>query len=119
VILYGDTVTRSMQQTLDETGRRRQIQEAYNDRHGITPATIHKTITHVFDFMKQVDSPVEGEPVPLAQVAESVAAYGDKDADVQEIIREMEAEMEKAARELAFERAADLRDRIAALKASV
>jgi excinuclease ABC subunit B len=52
-------------------------------------------------------------------VAETVAAYGDTDGDVQEIIREMEAEMEKAARELAFERAADLRDRIAALKASV
>ncbi len=116
VILYGDVVTRSMQQTMDETGRRREIQQAYNERHGITPATIHKTISHVFDFVKPVDGSEEGIPDRLAKVAESVAAYGDQDRDVQEIIREMEAEMEKAARELAFERAADLRDRIAALR---
>ncbi len=118
VILYGDAVTRSMQQTIDETGRRREIQEAHNERHGITPATIHKHIADVFDWVKTAGP--EGEPLPadLAQVAEKTADYGDaeEDGDVDAMIREMEAEMEKAARELAFERAADLRDRIAALK---
>ena len=118
VILYGDAVTRSMQQTIDETGRRREIQQAHNERHGIIPATIHKHIADVFEFVKTTGP--EGEPLPadLAKVAEPAAAYGDAagDKDVREMIREMEAEMEKAAKELAFERAADLRDRIAALK---
>jgi excinuclease ABC subunit B len=118
VILYGDAVTRSMRQTIDETGRRREIQQAHNERRGIIPATIHKHIADVFEFVKTAGP--EGEPLPadLAKVAESAAAYGDAagDKDVREMIREMEAEMEKAAKELAFERAADLRDRIAALK---
>ncbi len=118
VILYGDAVTRSMQQTIDETGRRREIQQAYNARRGITPATIHKHIANVFEFVKTAGPEGETPPADLAKVAEPVAAYGDAagDKDVREMIREMEAEMEKAAKELAFERAADLRDRIAALK---
>ncbi len=117
VILYGDTVTRSMRQTMDETGRRREIQRTYNEAHHITPATIPKNVAHVFNFMKQVGDE-EAAPADLLHVAESMAGFGGKDreADVAAVIREMEAEMEKAARELAFERAADLRDRIKALR---
>jgi excinuclease ABC subunit B len=109
VILYADSVTPSMQQAIDETNRRRKIQQAHNEAHRITPESIQKAITEVFDFST-------GPPVSrLNQVAEEVAEYGSLD-DLDADIRRMEKQMHQAAKELDFERAAELRDRIKELQ---
>jgi excinuclease ABC subunit B len=108
VILYADTITASMQQTIDETNRRRQIQQAYNQAHDITPASVQKAITGAFDF---------GTPAPPAtgRVAEAPDAYHSLE-DVDAEVRRTEKEMHRAARDLDFERAAELRDRIRRLQ---
>ncbi len=109
VILYGDHVTDSMRLALEETGRRRRIQAEYNETHGITPESIKKGIPELEYKMVQADY------VSLDLAAESVPVYentGEKGA----LIERLEAEMKVAAKELEFERAAVLRDRIRALK---
>ncbi len=109
VILYGDHVTDSMRLALEETGRRRRIQAEYNETHGITPESIKKGIPELEYKMVQADY------VSLDLAAESVPVYentGEKGA----LIERLEAEMKAAAKELEFERAAVLRDRIRALK---
>jgi len=108
VILYADTITASMRQAIDETNRRRQIQQAYNQAHDITPASVQKAITGAFDF---------GTPAPPAtgQVAEAPDAYHSLE-DVDAEVRRTEKEMHRAARDLDFERAAELRDRIRRLQ---
>ncbi len=109
VIFYADTVTRSMQQAIDETGRRRKIQQAYNIAHGITPESVHKAITGAFDV-------VTGQaPPPVDRVAEALADYGSLE-DVDAEIRRLEKQMHQAAKELDFERAADLRDQVKRLQ---
>ena len=110
VILYADHVTRSMQRALDETNRRRKLQETYNKRHGITPETIQKEITSILTSVYEADY----FTVPI--VSESSVEYKSLD-DLQKVIKELEAEMKKAVKELAFERAADLRDQIKELRA--
>ena len=110
VILYADHVTRSMQRALDETNRRRKLQDTYNKRHGITPETIQKEITNI------LTSVYEADYVTVPIVSESSVEYKSLD-DLQKIIRELEAEMNNAVKELAFERAADLRDQIKELRA--
>jgi excinuclease ABC subunit B len=112
VILYADTMTPSMQQAIDETNRRRDIQQAYNRRHGITPASIHKAVAGTFDF--------GANPPPSlpAQVAEAPAVYESLE-DVDADIRRLEKQMHQAARELDFERAADLRDQIKSLQQAI
>jgi excinuclease ABC subunit B len=109
VIMHADHVTRSMQRAIDETNRRRKIQQAYNQKHNITPETIQKEITQIFDFGH------EPEPTALKKVSESLADYTSMD-DFETAIKSMEAEMQAAAKELDFERAADLRDQINELK---
>jgi len=109
VILYADSVTPSMQQAIDETSRRRQIQQAYNQAHGIIPVSVHKAITGAFDF---ATGPV---PSQARRVAEEQAAY-DSLEDVDAEIRRLEKQMHQAARELDFERAAELRDRVKSLQ---
>jgi excinuclease ABC subunit B len=109
VILYADGVTPSMQQAIDETGRRRRIQQTHNETHHITPESVRKAVTEIFDF-------ASGPPVArLNQVAEDVAEYGSLD-DLDADIRRMEKQMRQAAKELDFERAAELRDRIKELQ---
>ncbi len=109
VILYADTLTASMRQAIDETNRRRQIQQGYNQAHGITPTSVHKAIAGNFDFGA-------GQPLsPASRVAEELAAY-DSLEDVDAEIRRLEKQMHQAARELDFERAADLRDQIKRLQ---
>ncbi len=110
VIFYADHVTRSMQRALDETNRRRKLQETYNKRHGITPETIQKEITNI------LTSVYEADYVTVPIVSESSVEYKSLD-DLQKIIRKLEAEMNNAVKELAFERAADLRDQIKELRA--
>jgi excinuclease ABC subunit B len=109
VILYADTVTGSMQQAMDETNRRRKIQHAYNQQHHITPETIQKEITQIFDFGNDVDK------TPRYEVAQDMADYQSLD-DLDAVIRSLETEMKAAAKALEFERAADLRDQIKRLK---
>ncbi|MDP2646438.1 MAG: excinuclease ABC subunit UvrB [Desulfobacterales bacterium] len=109
VILYGDTVTGSMGQAMDETRRRREIQAAYNKKHNITPESIEKEITSVFG------SVYESDYVTVGLVSESVAEYQSPE-QFDALIKQLETQMEKAAQALEFEKAAELRDRILSLK---
>ena len=109
VILYGDTVTDSMRMALDETARRRTIQADYNARHGIVPTSIKKDVLS----LEYATADVDDRQLDLA--AESPAVYGTEEA-TEQIIKRLEAEMKAAAKELEFERAAALRNRIRALK---
>jgi len=109
VLLYADTVTRSMRQAMDETRRRRKIQRAYNERHQITPQTIHKKVTRIFDFSK------ESEAAPKYEVADDISEFKSLDG-IDAFIKSLESEMRAAAQALEFERAAALRDQIQKLK---
>jgi len=109
VIMYADMVTRSMQQSIDETNRRRIIQQAYNRKHNIMPASIQKEITPIFDFSS------EKAEVVKDRVAEAISEYKSLD-DIDGVIRTLKKQMDEAARELEFENAADLRDQIRALQ---
>ncbi|MDE3019724.1 MAG: excinuclease ABC subunit UvrB [Nitrospirota bacterium] len=108
VLFYGDRITDSMQLAIDETNRRRCIQAEYNQAHGITPESVKKSIPTLEYKMAELDY------VQLELAAEPEAAYGGE--DVEGLIRKLEVEMKAAAKELAFERAAELRDRIRALR---
>lgn len=105
VIMYADKITRSMQQAMDETVRRRKIQEKYNQENNIIPSTIKKEITEGFF---QTSKP---EKTGRNLVSDKIEAYG-SDISLEEHIAEMKEEMKIAARELDFERAALLRDKI-------
>jgi excinuclease ABC subunit B len=106
VIMYADTITKSMQAAIDETGRRRRIQEAYNREHGITPQGIRKAIRDITERVKTV--------------AETRAVYtAERPAtreDIARLIKELEAQMKAAAKALEFEKAALIRDRIIELR---
>jgi excinuclease ABC subunit B len=106
VILYADMITDSMKRAIDETQRRRQLQQAYNEKHGITPATIRKAIK------KGIEEEIE------ARRTAQKAAGIDNEAQfvTQEFINELEAEMLAAAEGQDYERAAELRDRVIQLK---
>lgn len=109
VILYAEKTTRAIQEAIDETERRRRIQEAYNTAHRITPTTIRKTLVSAFDALH------ESEAAVASKVAEPISAFGEE-ADLGRLIQRLEKEMREAAKELAFERAAELRDQIKAFK---
>ena len=109
VILYGDVVTDSMRRTLDETGRRRTIQLAYNAEHGITPETIVKRI-HDLEYQL-----AEADYVDVSVAAEAIAAYGGE-KDLEQSITALQKDMKAAAKAMEFERAAQLRDTIRALR---
>jgi excinuclease ABC subunit B len=106
VILYGDTITGSMQRALHETGRRRKIQEEYNRRMGITPETVTSNIKDILSSIYEADY----WTVPAA--AEEKIEYGyDEDT-----LKKLETEMKEAAKKLEFERAASIRDKIKEIK---
>jgi excinuclease ABC subunit B len=109
VIFYADRVTPSMAAALEETSRRRQLQEEYNQRHGITPETIQSKIKDLLATVYEQDYVT----VPIA--AEEQVAYLVEDAPAQ--IRRLKKEMQAAAKKQEFERAAILRDQIRALEA--
>ena len=109
VIMYADSVTRSMQRAIDETSRRRTIQKLYNIQHSITPTSIKKEITPVFAKVADLND------APKDRVAETLAKYESvENLDI--IIRDLEREMKLAAKELEFEKAAEIRDQIQAMK---
>jgi len=109
VILYADRVTPSMQRAVDETNRRRSLQGTYNKRHGITPETIQKEITSI------LTSVYEADYVSVPMISEPAVEYESVD-ELEQIIEGLEEEMKKAAKELAFEKAASLRDQIKELR---
>jgi excinuclease ABC subunit B len=109
VIFYGDHITDSMKLAMSETIRRRKIQAEYNRAHGITPVSVKKGIPALEYAVAAMDY------VQLELAAESVEAYG-KDEPFDQLIRRLETEMKAAAKELAFEKAAELRNRIRSLK---
>lgn len=111
VIMYADTVTGSMASAMDETSRRRERQTAYNVEHGITPTTIRKKVGNLFGT-----SEGEGAPSGIGMAAEEGAGYGMDPKQLKQAVKRMEREMREAAKELEFERAAELRDRIALLR---
>jgi len=111
VLLYADRITNSMRRAMDETSRRRNIQMAFNKEQGIVPESIRKEVVTIFEALE------DKEPVP-ALAAETLVQYGE-DADPAEVVAKLEKEMLAAARELAFERAANLRDRIQSIREQI
>ncbi|WP_312040354.1 excinuclease ABC subunit UvrB [Leuconostoc lactis] len=110
VIMYADKMTRSMQEAIDETARRREIQLQYNATHGITPMTIKKPIRDLISVRTETTT---GEKIDLTQVA-----FKDLPKDEQKnIIANLENQMKAAAKALDFEEAAQLRDSVMSLKA--
>ncbi len=107
-IMYADRVTDSMQRAIDETERRRKVQIAYNEKHGIVPASIVKAVRDLTDRVRaETQARPEEEGVSLAALS---------DEELARLIRELEREMKAAAQELEFEKAALLRDRLFELK---
>ncbi len=106
VILYADKVTAAMQRTMDETARRRALQEAYNKEHGITPETIKKAIF----------AGIESQAAAHAEANAKVGMTDETQYITEEYISELEAEMYAAAEAMEFERAAIIRDRIGQMR---
>lgn len=110
--MYADRITDSMRKAIDETERRRKIQIAFNKKHGITPQTVRKKVQ---------------DSIEATKVAETKSPYlaGDKKVsklnkkEKQQLIEKLEAEMKQAAKQLQFERAAELRDALLELKAEL
>jgi excinuclease ABC subunit B len=119
VILYADTVTGSMERMIEETTRRRKKQLKYNQIHGITPVTIYKSVeevlaaTAIADVAAQRAARKEG--ARTAAVSDSIVKYLTEEQR-RDLLAELKEEMRRAAKDLEFERAAELRDEIARLE---
>ena len=113
VIMYADTVTRSMKAAIDETNRRRKLQNVYNEEHGITPETVKKEVRELISIGTSKDDRKSKSKnvTPTAEIPRDPVARKEK-------IEELRRDMQKAARELRFEEAAFLRDRIRVLEST-
>jgi excinuclease ABC subunit B len=109
VIMYGDKITDSMAKAIKETERRRSLQTAYNEKHGITPQTIRKKVRDVIEATKVAEQKTDY----LSDLKEAKMSKKDREA----IIERLTADMKEAAKNLQFERAAELRDALMELKA--
>lgn len=109
VIMYADTITPSMQVTIDETSRRRKIQEEYNEEHGITPKTIVKSVREVINTAIAAE-----ESIDFKDIKDEENEFT-KD-EINEMIDALKPEMYRAAEELDFEKAAEIRDKIKDLR---
>ena len=107
VIMYADKITESMQLAIDETKRRREIQMKYNEEHGITPKTIQKSVRDLISISKKVAA----EELKLEKDPESMSVK-----ELKKLIADLTKQMKKAAAELNFESAAELRDKLTELK---
>ena len=105
--MYADNMTDSMRLAITETARRRQIQQAYNKEHGITPTTIQKSVRELISISKEIAK----EEMQLERGAEEMT----KD-ELEKHIADIRKKMEKAAGDLNFEAAAEYRDRLVQLK---
>ena len=113
VIMYADKVTGSMRDAMDETARRRSLQIEYNEKHGITPMTIRKRLDNPLDSLYAQSKAAKAAEA----VAEDPAMYGQTDPKtLAKEIKRLEREMRASARDLEFERAAELRDKISAMR---
>lgn len=122
VVMYADQMTRSMTAAIGETQRRRAVQQAYNEEHGIDPQTINKAVTDILAFLRpneqKAPSPNDGKrsrkrDKPMADISNM---HGD---DLERLVRTLEEEMNEAAGDLRFEYAARLRDEIKDLKREI
>ena len=105
--MYADTITDSMRAALDETQRRREVQMAYNEEHGITPKTIQKAVRDLISVSRKVaasELQMEKDPESMSE------------KELEKLIKELEKQMKKAAADLNFEAAAELRDKLIELK---
>ena len=107
VIMYADTITDSMRLAIDETERRRTLQEAYNKEHGITPKTIQKSVRELISISKEIAQ----EELRFEKDPESMSRK-----ELEKLIADIDKKMKKAAAELNFELAAELRDKMIELK---
>ena len=107
VIMYADVITDSMRHAIDETNRRRSIQEAYNEEHGITPQTIKKSVRDLIEISRKV----EESKGKLKKDPESMSIK-----EIKDLLEKLNKRMKRAAAELDFETAADLRDQQIELK---
>lgn len=105
--MYADTITDSMREALDETNRRREIQMKYNEEHGITPKTIKKAVRDLISISKVIAK----EEVRFEKDPESMTKK-----ELEKLIGEIQKKMQKAAADLNFEAAAELRDKMLELK---
>lgn len=106
VVMYADEISPAMQYAIDETARRREIQMKYNDKHGITPQTIKKSVREVIEATKAVeDEVVDKKPLEMTK------------KELKEFVKKLEKEMKKAAADLQFEKAAMIRDQVFQYKA--
>ena len=110
VIMYADVVTDSMRRAIDETERRREIQKKYNEEHGITPTTIKKAVRDLIAISKAATE-------SKADMEKDIESMSHK--ELEKLLKELSKQMHKAAAELDFERAAELRDRIIEIKKSM
>lgn len=110
VLLYADTVTRSMQAAIDETNRRREIQEAYNTEHGITPTSVAKEIDEGLRSIIPVKDGDKKQKLDLKKIPKD---------EYQSLIKELSGQMELASANLEFEKAAELRDMIAEIRSKL
>jgi len=111
VIMYADTITDSMQRAISETNRRRKIQMEYNLKHGITPTTVQKGVRDTLETIKAAETDTK---YSFTQDIEQL-----DEAGIQALMNKIEKEMKQAARELQFERAAALRDRLKELQEKI
>lgn len=110
VIMYADVITDSMRRAIDETERRREIQKKYNEEHKITPTTIKKAVRDLIAISKAASE-------PKADMEKDIESMSRK--ELEKLLKELSKQMHKAAAELDFERAAELRDRIIEIKKSM
>ena len=119
VIMYADTITRSMRAAIDETARRRAIQDAYNQEHGIVPRTVKKDIRDVIEIGAKDEDPRHKRRGRGIDTVEDNSVTGKRKLSAKEreaLIERLTAEMKQAARELEFEKAAFIRDEIARIR---
>ena len=108
--MYADVMTDSMRLAIDETKRRRALQEAYNKEHGITPTTIQKAVRDLISISKEVaktEEKMEKDPESMSR------------EELEKLIGQVQKQMKAAAAELNFEMAAELRDKMITLKKSL
>jgi len=116
VIMYADTITKSMQRAIDETNRRRRLQTSFNERHNITPRGIKKEIKTLSERIKEMS----GVSIESADgKAVSVALAGIPRDEALRLIKDLESQMRAAAKQLEFEKAAQLRDQIIEIRRSM
>jgi len=114
VLMYADRETEAMRVAMGETARRREIQRAHNEEHGITPASISKGVSDIVEFLG-----LKGGGGRKRTKKEHAVPVGATPDEIRRVMVEVEQEMMAAAEELRFEQAADLRDRLAVLRAEL